>query len=107
MRTLLYATVATTLVALTVPAAPQALDLNNMLQSPGKIKTQDQVDEENQRNSDYQNSMKKLPDQNAKRDPWGTMRAGGTAQTGQKPDQKATQKTSQKTDSKKTSAPAQ
>jgi len=43
-----------------------------------KPKTQDEVDAEAARNRDYQATMKKLPDQNAKRDPWGNMRSSSS-----------------------------
>lgn len=93
MRTLLCATIVTTTLALSAPAFPQALDLNNLMGSGSKMKTQDDVDAEKQRNSEYNDAMKKLPDQGAaaKRDPWGTMRSG---------DQKSTQKTTQKSNQK-------
>jgi hypothetical protein len=48
-----------------------------------KPKTQDEVDAEAARNRDYQSTMKKLPDQNVKRDPWGNMRSN-TADADQK-----------------------
>lgn len=50
-----------------------------------KPKTQDEVDAEAARNRDYQNTMKKLPDQaTTKRDPWGNMRTSGTSDADKK-----------------------
>jgi hypothetical protein len=49
-----------------------------------KPKTQDDVDAEATRNRNYQNTMKKLPDQTPKRDPWGSMRNSGTADADKK-----------------------
>ena len=98
MRTLLCATIVTTTLALMVPAFPQALDVSKMMGAGSmKMKTQDEVDADKQRNSEYNDAMKKLPDQgtSTKRDPWGTMRSG--AQGDQKANQKTSQKPSQKT----------
>ena len=98
MRTLLCATIVTTTLALMVPAFPQALDVSKMMGAGSmKMKTQDEVDAEKQRNSEYNDAMKKLPDQGTttKRDPWGTMRSG--AQGDPKSTQKTTQKSNQKT----------
>ena len=74
------------LIGLTAPAYPQALDVGRLMgASSMKIKTQDQADQEKQRNEDYQSTLKKLPDQNVKSDPWGNMRGGaGTGQAGPK-----------------------
>jgi hypothetical protein len=99
MRTLLCATIATITLALAAPAFPQALDMGAMMGAIGsKRKTQDEADAEKQRNSDYQDAMKKLPDQGAstKRDPWGTMRSSPQG------DPKSTQKTTQKSNQKST-----
>ena len=93
MRTLLCATIVTSTLALSAPAFSQALDLGRVMGAGSmKMKTQDEVDAEKQRNSDYNDAMKKVPDQaGAKRDPWGTMRSSPKA------DQKTTQKSNQKT----------
>jgi hypothetical protein len=73
---------AAAIVGLAAPAHAQNI---NLLGSGSlKPKTQDDVDAEATRNRDYQNTMKKLPDQNAKRDPWGTMRSSGTADADKK-----------------------
>ena len=96
MRTLLCATIVTTTLALSAPAFPQELNLGGLMGAAGsKMKTQDDVDAEKQRNSEYNDAMKKLPDQGTttKRDPWGTMRSSPQG------DQKTTQKSNQKTKS--------
>ena len=98
MRTLLCATIMTTTLALAAPAFPQELNIGGLMGAAGsKMKTQDDVDAEKQRNSEYNDAMKKLPDQGpaAKRDPWGTMRA--SPQGDPKSTQKTTQKSNQKT----------
>ena len=98
MRTLLCATIVTTTLALSAPAFSQELNIGGLMGAAGsKMKTQDDVDAEKQRNSEYNDAMKKLPDQgaNTKRDPWGTMRSGSQAG-----DQKSTQKTTQKSNQK-------
>jgi hypothetical protein len=87
----------TTTLALAAPALSQDLNLGAIMGAGSvKMKTQDEVDAEKQRNSDYQDAMKKLPDQNtnAKRDPWGSMRSSPQG------DQKSTQKTTQKSNQK-------
>jgi hypothetical protein len=89
---LLCATTATIVLGLAAPVVAQ-VD-GNLLNRARKVTTQDEVDAQKKRNEDYDDAMKKLPDQNnVKRDPWGTMRGTGTSQT----DQKATPKSSQKT----------
>ncbi len=81
MRTILCALCAAAIVGLAAPAHSQNI---NLLGSGSlKPKTQDDVDAEAARNRDYQNTMKKLPDQNAKRDPWGNLR-NSTADADQK-----------------------
>ena len=77
MRTILYATL---VVCLTAPAYAQQM---NILGGT-KMKTQDEVDRETKTNSEYQDTMKKLPDQNAKKDPWGAVRNGSTPPADQK-----------------------
>lgn len=67
-------------VLLATPAFSQGLNLN-MLGDRGTPKTQDEVDAEKARDSAYKSGLKKLPDQNAKVDPWGNIRGGGAAQT--------------------------
>jgi hypothetical protein len=57
----------------------------NLIGPDMKLKTQEDVDRDATRNSEYQKTMKKLPDQNVKSDPWGNMRGGGAAQSEQKP----------------------
>jgi len=66
---------------LATPAYSQAMNMN-MLANPGKIKTQEEVQKEAERDNAYQSAIKKLPDQNAKKDPWGNIR-GGTPQSSQ------------------------
>jgi hypothetical protein len=83
MRTILCALCATAIIGLAAPAFAQNV---NLLGGEGfKLKTQEDVDAETARNRDYQNTIKKLPDQNAKRDPWGNMRSGGTTDSDPKP----------------------
>jgi hypothetical protein len=74
MRTILCALCAAAILGLAAPAQAQAINL--LGGGSMKPKTQDDVDAEAARNRDYQNTIKKLPDQNAKRDPWGNMRNG-------------------------------
>ncbi len=77
MRAILCALSAAAIVGLAAPTHAQNI---NLLGS-GSLKpiTQDEVDAEAARNRDYNNTLKKLPDQNAKRDPWGNMRNSSTA----------------------------
>ena len=82
MRTILCALCAAAIVGLAAPVHAQ--NINLLGSGSMKPKTQDDVDAEAARNRDYQNTMKKLPDQNAKRDPWGTMRNSGTADADKK-----------------------
>ncbi len=88
MRTILSALCAAAIVGLAAPADAQNVNLlgGNSL----KLKTQDEVDAETARNREYQNTMKKLPDQNVKRDPWGNMRSN-TADADQKKKRAGTQ----------------
>lgn len=81
MRTILCALCATAMLGLAAPAQAQNV---NLMGAGVKLKTQDAVDAEAARNRDYKDAMKKLPDQNAKRDPWGNMRGNGTADADQK-----------------------
>ena len=79
MRTILCALCAAAIFGLAAPVHAQSV---NLLGGNGSVKpkTQDEVDAEAARNRDYQNTMKKLPDQaTPKRDPWGNMRSNGTA----------------------------
>jgi hypothetical protein len=86
MRTILCVLCAAAIFALAAPSSAQNI---NLLGAGGlKPKTQDDVDAEATRNRDYRDTMKKLPDQNAKRDPWGNMR-GGSADADQKKKQRA------------------
>jgi hypothetical protein len=78
MRTILYATL---IVGLTAPAFAQEM---NLLGGSGKLRTQDEVDQELKTNNEYQKTLKTLPDQNVKKDPWGNVRATGTSQADQK-----------------------
>lgn len=82
MRTILCALCATAILGLAAPSYAQNINLLG----GGRIRpvTQDEVDAEAARNRDYQNTIKKMPDQNVKRDPWGNMRSGGTADADQK-----------------------
>ena len=61
-------------------AAPAGAQNINLMGAPGKLKTQDEVDYEKATTKAYQEQLKKLPDQNAKRDPWGNIRATGPAE---------------------------
>ena len=72
MRTILCALCAAAIFGLAAPVHAQ--NINLLGGGSLKPKTQDDVDAETARNRDYQNTMKKLPDQNAKRDPWGSLR---------------------------------
>jgi hypothetical protein len=82
MRTILCALCATAILGWAAPSRAQNINLLG----DGKLKptTQDDVDAEANRNRDYQNTMKKMPDQNVKRDPWGTMRSNGTTDADKK-----------------------
>jgi hypothetical protein len=82
MRTILCALCAAAIFGLAAPAFAQ--NVNLLGANSLKLKTQDEVDAETARNRDYQNTMKKLPDQNVKRDPWGNMRSGSSADADQK-----------------------
>src|SRR5262245_12367094 len=84
MRTILCALCATAILGL---SAAHGQNINLLGGNSLKQRTQEDVDSEAARNRDYQNTMKKMPDQNAKRDPWGNMRSGGTADA-EKSDQK-------------------
>ena len=75
MRTILCAVCAAAIFASTAWAQDKP-GINLLGSGSIKPKTQDEVDAEAARNRDYQNTMKKLPDQAAtKRDPWGNMRS--------------------------------
>jgi hypothetical protein len=87
MRTILCALCAIAIIGLAAPSHAQ--DINLLGAGSVKPKTQEEVDTEATRNRDYQDTMKKLPDHNAKRDPWGNMRGGGSADTDQKKKQRA------------------
>ena len=77
MRTILCVLCAAAIVGLAAPAHAQ--NINLLGGGSIKPKTQDDVDAEAARNRDYQNTMKKLPDQAAtKRDPWGNMRSSSS-----------------------------
>jgi hypothetical protein len=80
MRTILCVLCATAILGWSVPGYAQNF---NLMGAGAKQKTQDDVDAEAARNRDYQSTMKKLPDQNVKRDPWGNMRSNGTADADQ------------------------
>ena len=87
MRTILCALCAA---AIGLAAPVHAQNINLLGAGSLKPKTQDDVDAEAARNRDYQNTMKKLPDQaTTKRDPWGNMRSSGTADSDQKKKQRA------------------
>lgn len=92
MRTILAATL---IVCLAAPVWAQ--DFNVLGAASMKRKTQDEVDQENQRNKDYQEKLKQLPDQNVKSDPWGNMRSTGASQGEQKPKQKQADQKQKKT----------
>jgi hypothetical protein len=77
------------IVGVAAPAYAQALDVGRLMGAGSlKKKTQDEVDAEKQRNDDYSAAIKKLPDQNVKSDPWGTMRGSGGDQKQSAPKQK-------------------
>jgi len=80
MRTILAATL---IICLAAPVCAQ--DFNILGAASMKRKTQDEVDQESQRNKDYEQKLKGMPDQNVKSDPWGNMRNTGASQTEQKP----------------------
>jgi hypothetical protein len=82
MRIILCVLCAAAIVGLAAPAHAQ--NVNLLGADSLKLRTQEDVDAEAARNRDYQKTMKKLPDQNAKRDPWGNMRNGGTADADKK-----------------------
>ena len=92
MRTVLYATL---IVCLATPVCAQ--DLNILGAASMHMKTQDEVDQENQRNRDYREKLKAMPDQNVKKDPWGNMRGAGAAKTEQSPKQKQANQRAKKT----------
>ena len=94
MRTLLYATL---IVCLAAPACAQEPSFNILGADALHLKTQDEVDQANQRNKDYQEKLKGLPDQNVKKDPWGNMRGNGAAQSEQSPKQKQANQKAKKT----------
>jgi hypothetical protein len=81
MRTILCALCATAILGWSAPVHAQ--NINMLSGGSTKPMTQDEADAEAARNRDYQNTMKKLPDQNAKRDPWGNVRSNGTADADQ------------------------
>jgi hypothetical protein len=90
MRTILCVLCAVAIIGLAAPAHSQ--NINLLGSGSVKPKTQDEVDAESARNRDYQNTMKKLPDQAAtKRDPWGNMRSNGTSDADQKKKRAGTQ----------------
>ena len=78
MRTILCALSAAAILGWAAPSPAQGI---NLLGNGGSMrpKMQEDVDAEQNRNRDYNNTMKKLPDQNVKKDPWGNMRSSGTA----------------------------
>ncbi len=82
MRTMLCALCATAILGWAAPAPAQ--NINLLGAGSIKPKTQDEVDAEAARNRDYRDTLKKLPDQNVKRDPWGNMRSSSTANADQK-----------------------
>jgi hypothetical protein len=87
MRIMLCALCAAATMELAAPSLAQNI---NLLGAGGlNPKTQDEADAEATRNRDYQATMKKLPDQNAKRDPWGNMRSGGAGDADSKTKKKA------------------
>jgi hypothetical protein len=70
------------MVAVATPAYSQGLNMN-MLGGATRPKTQEEVDYEKARDKAYQSAIKKMPDQNAKSDPWGNIRGSGTPQNNQ------------------------
>jgi hypothetical protein len=83
MRTILCALSAAAILGWAAPSSAQGI---NLLGGGGSLKptTQEEVDAEQNRNRDYQNTIKKLPDQNVKKDPWGNMRSSGSADADKK-----------------------
>jgi hypothetical protein len=69
------------IVLMATPAYSQGMNMN-LLGGPGKMKTMEEVQQEAERDSAYQSAIKKLPNQNTKKDPWGNIR-GGAAQSSQ------------------------
>jgi hypothetical protein len=84
MRLVLCA-LSATVIATSLPIVASAQTMN-LMEAAKKIRTDEDVKQEEERNRAYQNAMKKLPDQNtAKADPWGTVRSGGTQAAQTKP----------------------
>jgi hypothetical protein len=78
MRTILCALSAAAILGWAAPSSAQNINLLG----GGSLKpmTQEEIDADQNRNRDYQNTIKKMPDQNVKKDPWGNMRGGGAAE---------------------------
>ena len=71
------------IVAVATPAYSQGINMNMLGAAPTRPKTQEEADYEKARDKAYQSAIKKMHDQNAKTDPWGNIRGGGTAQSNQ------------------------
>jgi hypothetical protein len=85
MRTGLFS--AAMILALAAPAYAQM----NIMAPNIKYQTQEEVDQAQQRDQDYNKTMKKMPDKApAARDPWGNVRDNGTAQADPKTKKKKT-----------------
>ncbi len=69
------------IVLVATPAYSQGMNMN-LLGGQRKLKTQEEVQKEAERDNAYQSAIKKLPTQNTKTDPWGNIR-GGAAQSSQ------------------------
>jgi hypothetical protein len=70
MRSLLAATI------IVVAATPALAQITPNLMGDGmKLKTDEEVKQERERETNYKAGLSKIPDQKAKADPWGNVRA--------------------------------
>ena len=67
---------AAAIMLLASPAVAQIPKLNLLQDKPSK--TQDELDAEKAQDKAYKDSLKKIPDQKAPSDPWGTVRSNET-----------------------------
>jgi len=77
-----YIVMAMMIVAVTTPASAQFKP--NMLDDGKKMKTQEEVKAQEERENSYKAGVSKIPDQKGKTDPWGGVRSSSTPQTTQK-----------------------
>ena|SRR5579864_1472623 len=68
---------AAAIMLLASPAVAQIPKLNLLQDKPSK--TQDELDAEKAQDKAYKDSLKKIPDQKAPSDPWGTVRSNESA----------------------------